>query len=83
MVMTYLKRASKEIEEPILQETRKVNERYRLPTEKDLKVYLILQDDGSIYLTDTGQVGMTLFSDHELLHRITSGEIFSVNGDIE
>lgn len=36
--MTYLKRASKEIEEPILQETRKVNERYRLPTEKDLKV---------------------------------------------
>lgn len=80
--MVYLKRASKEIEDKILEKTEKVNAEYHLPTERDLKVYLRLKDDGSFFMQPNGKVGMALLSDRELLRRITSGEVFSVQGSI-
>lgn len=80
--MTYLKRASKEIEDRILKKTQEVNSQFSVPTDEDLKVYLRLQNDGSIQLTKTGQVGMTLMSDREILSRITSGEMFSIADEI-
>lgn len=77
--MAFFKRASKEIEDSILEKTREVNEQFSVPTDKDLKLYLRLQEDGSVQLTQTGQVGMALISDREILGKITSGEIFAID----
>ena len=69
--MTYLKRASRKIEDKILAETRKVNQQFDIPMDEDLKVYLRLKSDGSIMLSKTGQVGMTVLSDKDILNEIT------------
>lgn len=76
--MTYLKRASRKIEDKILAETRKVNQQFDIPIDEDLKVYLRLKSDGSIMLNKTGQVGMTVLSDRDILNEITSGKVFSL-----
>lgn len=76
--MTYLKRASRKIEDKILAETRKVNQQFDIPMDDDLKVYLRLKSDGSIMLNKTGQVGMTVLSDRDILNEITSGKVFSL-----
>ncbi|MDB6262464.1 MAG: hypothetical protein SPJ50_06640 [Ligilactobacillus salivarius] len=76
--MTYLKRASRKIEDKILAETRKVNQQFDIPMDEDLKVYLRLKSDGSIMLSKTGQVGMTVLSDKDILNEITSGKVFSL-----
>lgn len=76
--MTYLKRASRKIEDKILAETRKVNQQFDIPMGEDLKVYLRLKSDGSIMLNKTGQVGMTVLSDRDILNEITSGKVFSL-----
>ena len=76
--MTYLKRASRKIEDKILAETRKVNQQFDIPMDEDLKVYLRLKSDGSIMLNKTGQVGMTVLSDRAILNEITSGKVFSL-----
>lgn len=76
--MTYLKRASRQIEDKILAETRKVNQEFNIPMDEDLKVYLRLRSDGSIMLNKTGQVGMTVLSDQDILNEITSGKVFSL-----
>ncbi|KAA8780315.1 hypothetical protein [Lactobacillus crispatus] len=76
--MTYLKRASRKIEDKILAETRKVNQQFDIPMDEDLKVYLRLKSDGSIMLNKTGQVGMTVLSDRDILNEITSGKVFSL-----
>lgn len=76
--MTYLKRASRKIEGKILAETRKVNQQFDIPMDEDLKVYLRLKSDGSIMLSKTGQVGMTVLSDKDILNEITSGKVFSL-----
>ena len=46
--------------------------------DEDLKVYLRLKSDGSIMLSKTGQVGMTVLSDKDILNEITSGKVFSL-----
>lgn len=79
--MTYLKRASKQIEDKILAETKKVNQEFNIPMDEDLKVYLRLRSDGSIMLNKTGQVGMTVLSDQDILNEITSGKVFSLQGN--
>lgn len=76
--MTYLKRASRKIEDKILAETREVNQQFDIPMDDDLKVYLRLKSDGSIMLNKTGQVGMTVLSDRDILNEITSGKVFSL-----
>ena len=76
--MTYLKRASRKIEDKILAETREVNHQFDIPMDEDLKVYLRLKSDGSIMLNKTGQVGMTVLSDRDILNEITSGKVFSL-----
>ena len=76
--MTYLKIASRKIEDKILAETRKVNQQFDIPMDEDLKVYLRLKSDGSIMLSKTGQVGMTVLSDKDILNEITSGKVFSL-----
>ena len=76
--MTYLKRASRKIEDKILAETIKVNQQFDIPMDEDLKVYLRLKSDGSIMLSKTGQVGMTVLSDKDILNEITSGKVFSL-----
>ena len=76
--MTYLKRASRKIEDKILAETRKVIQQFAIPMDEDLKVYLRLKSDGSIMLSKTGQVGMTVLSDKDILNEITSGKVFSL-----
>ena len=76
--MTYLKRASRKIVDKILAETRKVNQQFDIPMDEDLKVYLRLKSDGSIMLSKTGQVGMTVLSDKDILNEITSGKVFSL-----
>ena len=76
--MTYLKRASRKIEDKRLAETRKVNQQFDIPMDEDLKVYLRLKSDGSIMLSKTGQVGMTVLSDKDILNEITSGKVFSL-----
>ena len=76
--MTYLKRAYRKIEDKILAETRKVNQQFDIPMDEDLKVYLRLKSDGSIMLSKTGQVGMTVLSDKDILNEITSGKVFSL-----
>ncbi len=76
--MTYLKRASRKIEDKILAETREVNQQFDIPMDEDLKVYLRLKSDGSIMLNKTGQVGMTVLSDRDILNEITSGKVFSL-----
>ena len=76
--MTYLKRASRKIQDKILAETRKVNKQFDIPMDEDLKVYLRLKSDGSIMLSKTGQVGMTVLSDKDILNEITSGKVFSL-----
>ena len=76
--MTYLKRASRKIEDKILAETRKLNQQFDIPMDEDLKVYLRLKSDGSIMLSKTGQVGMTVLSDKDILNEITSGKVFSL-----
>ena len=43
--MTYLKRASRKIEDKILAETRKVNQQFDIPMDEDLKVYLTICDE--------------------------------------
>jgi len=76
--MTYLKRASRKIEDKILAETREVNQQFDIPMDEDLKVYLRLKSDGSIMLNKTGQVGLTVLSDRDILNEITSGKVFSL-----
>lgn len=80
--MTYLKRASRKIEDKILAETRKVNQQFDIPMDEDLKVYLRLKSDGSIMLSKTGQVGMTVLSDKDILNEITSGKVFSLQDNL-
>ena len=75
---TCLKRASRKIEDKILAETREVNQQFDIPMDDDLKVYLRLKSDGSIMLNKTGQVGMTVLSDRDILNEITSGKVFSL-----
>ena len=76
--MTYLKRAARKIEDKILAETREVHQQFDIPMDDDLKVYLRLKSDGSIMLNKTGQVGMTVLSDRDILNEITSGKVFSL-----
>lgn len=80
--MTILKRASSKIEDKILRKTKEINDEYQINTDADLKVYLRLKRDGSLLLNQKGQVGMTLLSDREILQKITSGHIFSIEDDV-
>lgn len=80
--MAYLRRAPKVIEDELLNRTRKVNQKFNFPTDKDLKVYLRLKTDGSVFLNKDKSIGMILLSDHDLLQKIYSGIPFSIEEKI-
>ncbi|WP_294919585.1 hypothetical protein [Lactobacillus rizhaonensis] len=79
----YLKRASKAIEDNVLKKTKEVNLRLGIRTEIDLKVYLRLNKDSTLVITETGQVGMTILTDQELINMVTNGKAVLIRDEIK
>ena len=79
----YLKRASKAIEDNVLKKTKEVNLIIGIRTEIDLKVYLRLNKDSTLVITETGQVGMTILTDQELINMVTNGKAVLIRDEIK
>lgn len=77
MHLNYFRRVPQSIENEILAKNDQVLSTYKLPKEKDLKVYFQLDEDMTVKTQPNGKAALTILSDRELLSALTSGNIFS------